>query len=85
MTAIAPSHIKTKKALKEAISAGKPLLFQDPNPWGYSTIRVNTPNFPLLVDGTAVEPGYSFTCTNHPRRSWFATISLSPSGQLKVS
>lgn len=84
MTAIAPLNIKTKKQLKETISAGESIFFDDPTPWGSRLIAVHSADNRIFVDYLEQAPGYSFTCTNHPKRSWFAEISLTSDGIIKV-
>lgn len=85
MTAIVPLNIKTKKQLKEIIAARKPLVIKDPTPWGTRSIILNVNlTRPILIDGAYAPKGYSFTCTNHPKRSWFAEISLTSDGTIKV-
>lgn len=78
--------IKTKKELKEAADLWNqgergldvPGQFQDPaivNP-----LNQGNPFTFALVKAA----GLSFVCTNHPKRSWFAQISVSPSGKVIV-
>lgn len=84
MTAIAPLYIKTKKQLKSEITEGQTVFFDDPTPWGSRTIEVNPEAGTITVDYLEQPPGFFFTCTNHPRRSWFAEISIDASGTIKV-
>lgn len=73
MTAIAPSKFPTKKALREAASAGSPefaeTVFENPTPWGSER----------LVPAN-MKPGDCFVCTNHPRRTWFAEVKRTHEG-----
>lgn len=74
MTAIVPTWIKTKKALKDAIINNADITFTNPTPWGneYPTLKGMTPNQTIF-------------CTNHPRRSWFAQITCTGPNTYKVS
>lgn len=64
MPHIAPPSIKYKKHLKQAIEDGnKNLWFEDPSMFEPKSLRLF--DFPI---------GHTITCTNHPKRSWFAKI-----------
>jgi hypothetical protein len=71
MTAIV--SFQTKKALKEAVAAKQDFNIMTPTPWGdkFTTSR-------------DIVPGEAVVCTNHPKRSWFASIKRQPDGSLKV-
>ncbi len=63
----------TKKKLKEAMAVGA-VYFSDPAIIG-------------AVSGTAeeiIEAKGEFTCTNHPKRSWFARIYRDKKGKIRV-
>lgn len=90
MTAIVPLSIKTKKQLKAHLAAGEQLILQDPSPWGTRFIHLNAQldggkRIAHIINGHEMEVGYSVCCTNHPKRSWFAQISIKPGGSLKVT
>ena len=86
MTAIVPLSIKTKKQLKAHLEAGNLLTLENPTPWGSDSIILNANlTHRILVNSEYVKPGYFVCCTNHPKRSWFAKISIKPDGSLKVS
>ena len=58
------SSFKTKKQLKEAVKEGKTVYLQDPsiiNPVSGSLEQI-------------LEQKPDITCTNHPKRSWYARI-----------
>lgn len=64
---------KTKKELKERLADGRGVYFDDPsifNPWS--------------VHSSDMQAGESLTCTNHPKRSWFALVKRTDTG-FKVS
>ena len=69
MPHIVPLKYETKKSLKDAILAGANIYFHDPAyyaPRSYSTHEM--------------QPGDIVTCTNHPKRSWFARVERLENG-----
>ena len=62
---VLPFTFKSKKAFKEAVEAGRNPFCEDPS------------IFPGSCSGTVIDilnaKGY-FTVTNHPKRSWFASV-----------
>ena len=67
-----PSSIKTKKALREALVGGKRIFLTDPSMFNPQSRYVYE-----------IKDGESVIVTNHPRRSWFATITKRD-GKLEV-
>ncbi len=74
---------KTKKALREGVAeVGRFVEFSDPSifqPKSYYWKRgvdTNVSNIPVGAD---------FTCTNHPKRSWFARVQMTAAKGLIVS
>jgi hypothetical protein len=63
----------TKKALKEALLAGKTVFIEDPSIFA-----------PRAFSATDMAIGQSETVTNHPKRSWFGRITRTADG-FKVS
>lgn len=66
---------RTKKQLKEKLTASPAeVYFDDPS------------IFPGAWSGRAdqMEAGQSLTCTNHPKRSWFARITRKSDQSFKV-
>ena len=84
MTAVVPSFIKTKKQLKAHLEAGEKLILEDPTPWGWNRIELNYGETNLNVNGEDKMPGDSVYCTNHPKRSWFAQITIQPDNTLRI-
>jgi hypothetical protein len=62
-------NIKTKKLLKEKLANNESVYFEDPS--------VFTPNSTL---SELMPVGSSLTCTNHPKRSWFASVTKTATG-----
>lgn len=79
--------VPTKKALREqaaALSSGdipaSMAVFQDPSIFQplYASDR-----FTLKIASLHMR-GMTFVCTNHPKRSWFAEVSIGRDGTVKV-
>lgn len=66
---VSPSRFPTKKALKEALLAGKSVDIEDPS--------VFNPRYFFAAD---MAVGQRETVTNHPKRSWFAAIERTADG-----
>ena len=83
MTHIA-SH-KTKKAFKEAVA-----LSQERDENGQAkgrTVYLDDPSMFNPVSGSVFEIMQQvnrITVTNHPKRSWFASVTRKPDGSFKV-
>lgn len=75
MTHYSPTNkYKTKKSLKEAIK-------NDPN-----KVHLIDPSFINAVSGTVpkiLEQKNPFQVTNHPKRSWFAEVTIALKGKYK--
>ena len=69
------SQFKTKKALKEAVKAGERVYLADP--------AIINPSSGYIEDILKDQP--EITCTNHPKRSWFARIYRGKKGEIRVS
>lgn len=95
MTAIVPDYVKTKKLLKELLSQGNYMELTNPTPWGDELYMLNTTHIypaekggPLTEDykidvygkRTILPCDYKIYCTNHPKRSWFAQLTLTEKG-----
>lgn len=68
----------TKKGLKDKLeSAPDQVYFEDPSE------GIN----PDAWSGTAAQmsPGQSLTCTNHPKRTWFAGVTKRQNGKFYVN
>ena len=59
----------SKKALKEAIEAGKEVIIRDPS--------VVAPFHGPLLQHPDINGLCGITITNHPKRSWFAAVRTS--------
>lgn len=71
MTCIA--DYKTKKAFKEAVAAGADhVRIEDPS--------IVAPFVGRLTSHPDIRAGRVITVTNHPKRSWFASVSMLPKG-----
>ena len=74
MSAFIPHPLyRTKKALREAVSANVNIFFEDPSLFGAASIHLHD-----------LQRGQSIICTNHPKRSWFAKVKRLPDGRLTV-
>ena len=56
--------LKTKKLLKEKLANGESVFFDDPS---FFT--------PQSYFSNLMPVGLTITCTNHPKRSWFASVT----------
>lgn len=63
-----PSY-KHKKLLKEALAKGDRVSFEDPSVFS-----------PRSYDSITMPVGTTITCTNHPKRSWFASVKRKAGG-----
>lgn len=75
-----PKKYPTKKAFREAILAGENVRVVDPAIVGSVSGEVRTV---LRILESRGEEFY--TVTNHPKRSWYATVDRGRGGQLRVS
>jgi hypothetical protein len=68
MPLIAPAHIRTKRDLIAAVAADPDqVLLEDP-----STVMRGGPGVLSAREAAALDE----TVTNHPKRSWFAALSV---------
>lgn len=71
MTCIA--NYKTKKAFKEAVANGR-VVIEDPS--------IFAPFYGTLA--SYMETHSLCTVTNHPKRSWYASVTMDGAGRIKV-
>lgn len=77
MTCIVPLIYKTKKAFYEAIKTK-----------GADKVYIEDPSIVAPFYGSVaeyMETHRSMTMTNHPKRSWFGSITKKADGSLKLS
>ena len=68
-----PKRFPSKKSLRTAMEAGEGVLFSDPSifePRSYYSLEMPV--------------GTTITCTNHPKRSWFASVTRKDDGSFSV-
>jgi hypothetical protein len=81
------NNVETKKRLKEMVKEGvlSHISLTDPSlfdPW-YGNLQQLVDQ---VVSGEKEIPDYGVPVTNHPRRSWFATIKINATtGKVSVS
>ena len=68
----------SKKALREAVAAGTEVTVYDPS------LMEDWRKYGEYFKISSLPEGASIVATNHPKRSWFAEISVK-GGKIKVS
>jgi hypothetical protein len=79
--------VKTKKELKEKVKYGALASVYLENPSFFEVGFVGSLDR-LVKDveaGVTEIPDYGVAVTNHPKRSWYATIKIAGDGTVKVS